>query len=155
MAGVGKVVGVQFENFPTFSQRDVSTLHSLLNHNNDDFFSMRFSPPNFDLGGGRGPSLAATQQLSGEGPASMLNPLQTSPPSGGYPPADAYRPLSLAQQLAAPAMTPHQAASLFVNTNGIDQKVCRFFFGVEKCIFYGVNVAVEGGLIKQELSKNI
>ncbi|EGT36181.1 CBN-SBP-1 protein, partial [Caenorhabditis brenneri] len=102
-------------------QHDVSRIQSLLKNPHEDFFSMRFSPPIFDITGGRGPSLASTQQLSGEGPASMLNPLQLSPPGSNYP-ADAYRPLSLAQQLAAPAMTPQGGSSLYVNTNGIDQK---------------------------------
>ncbi|UMM23061.1 hypothetical protein L5515_003959 [Caenorhabditis briggsae] len=111
------------EYYEIDGQHDVSRIQSLLKNNHEDFFGMRFSPPVFDLGGGRGPSLASTQQLSGEGPASMLNPLRTSPlsPLTGTYPADAYRPLSLAQQLAAPAMTPG-GSSLYVNTNGIDQK---------------------------------
>uniref|UniRef100_A0A8R1E128 BHLH domain-containing protein n=1 Tax=Caenorhabditis japonica TaxID=281687 RepID=A0A8R1E128_CAEJA len=98
-------------------QRDVSTLHSLLHtSHHDDYYSMRFSPPNLDLDPTSRSSLAASQPLSGEGPASMLSALQ----SPAAFPADAYRPLSLAQQLAAPSMT---SKSLYVNTNGMEQNV--------------------------------
>uniref|UniRef100_A0A1I7U531 BHLH domain-containing protein n=1 Tax=Caenorhabditis tropicalis TaxID=1561998 RepID=A0A1I7U531_9PELO len=107
------------EYYDIDGQHDVSRIQSLLKNNHEDFFSMRFSPPVFDINRGRGPSIASTQPISGEGPASMLNPLQTTSPGGNYP-ADAYRPLSLAQQLAAPSMS--SPSSLYVNTNGIDQK---------------------------------
>ncbi|CAI2348985.1 unnamed protein product [Caenorhabditis sp. 36 PRJEB53466] len=102
-------------------QRDVSTLHSLLNNQSDDYYGMRFSPPNFDnIASSRSVSSLASNQPLSDGPASMLSALSTASNNGNFP-ADAYRPLSLAQQLAAPAMST-TGAPLYVNTNGIDQK---------------------------------
>ncbi|CAI5445179.1 unnamed protein product [Caenorhabditis angaria] len=94
--------------------RDVNTISSLLTRSHDDYFS-RFSPPNFDLHEPSS-SIASKQPLMSNGPARMLSGLTGNE---AYSPSDAYRPMSLAQQLAAPAMTPTQN-NLYINV--VEQK---------------------------------